>query len=86
MSDDNHTNSSAVSAASAINTEAAKATSSPYTVSIKIVLAAFKCSLDGLSNSEAVARLEQYGRNTLPKVKVPGVGTIFLYQFKSPLI
>ena len=86
MSDANHTNSSAVSASSAINTDAAKATSSPYTVSIKIVLAAFKCSLDGLSNSEAVARLEQYGRNTLPKVKVPGVGTIFLYQFKSPLI
>ena len=60
--------------------------SSPYTVSIDTVLAALKSSFHGLNHHEAVARLEQYGRNTLPQAKVPGVGAVFLHQFKSPLI
>ncbi len=40
----------------------------------------------GLNESEVVARLEKYGRNTLPQTKLPGVGIIFLRQFASPLI
>jgi magnesium-transporting ATPase (P-type) len=33
-----------------------------------------------------VARLEQYGRNTLPQARLPGIVTVFLRQFASPLI
>jgi len=60
--------------------------SSPHAVSIEAVLATLKSSLHGLSPSEAVTRLQQYGRNTLPQAKMPGIGAIFLHQFKSPLI
>ncbi len=60
--------------------------SSLHALSIETVLATFNSSLHGLSSSEAVSRLQQYGRNTLPKVKMPGPGKIFLHQFKSPLI
>jgi len=63
-----------------------RSVSSPHALSIETILAAFNSSLHGLSSSEAVSRLQQYGRNTLPKVKMPGVGKIFLHQFKSPLI
>lgn len=40
----------------------------------------------GLSKEEASARLAQYGRNTLPSRKAPGIAEIVLHQFKSPLI
>jgi magnesium-transporting ATPase (P-type) len=60
--------------------------SSPHAVSSEVVLAALESSLHGLSLSEAVTRLEQYGRNTLPQAKPPGIGTVFLRQFASPLI
>ncbi|MDH5711747.1 MAG: HAD-IC family P-type ATPase, partial [Gammaproteobacteria bacterium] len=60
--------------------------SAPHTVSFDTVLAAVKSSPHGLNHSEAVARLAQYGRNTLPQAKMPGIGTVFLHQFKSPLI
>ena len=60
--------------------------SSPHAVASEAVLVTLKSSLHGLSHSEAAARLEQYGRNTLPRVRMPGVATIFLRQFASPLI
>lgn len=60
--------------------------SSPHAVSSEAILVALKSSLHGLTHSEAVARLEQYGRNTLPQAKSPGIGTVFLRQFASPLI
>ena len=60
--------------------------SSPHAVSIETVLTALKSSLHGLRHSEAATRLEQYGSNTLPQAKMPGISVVFLHQFKSPLI
>lgn len=58
----------------------------PYTMSIEALLGVLQSSLHGLSQNEAANRLQQYGRNTLPQACLPGVGVIFLHQFKSPLI
>ncbi len=41
---------------------------------------------DGLSKEEAISRLEKYGLNKLPDVKVDSLLIIFLRQFQSPLI
>lgn len=41
---------------------------------------------NGLSDQEADARLDKYGRNTLPEKPLPGYLQIFILQFKSPLI
>ena len=60
--------------------------SSAHAVSSEAVINALKSSLHGISHSEAVARLEQYGRNTIPQAKPPGIGTVFIRQFASPLI
>ncbi len=57
-----------------------------YSESIESVLGVLKSSQHGLSHDDANSRLEQYGRNTLPKAKLPGMAIIFLHQFKSPLI
>jgi len=43
-------------------------------------------SPDGLSSSEAEKRIKEFGPNTLPKPRLPGVGTYFMRQFLSPLI
>ena len=59
---------------------------SPHAVSSEAVLVAFKSSLHGLTHSEAMARLVQFGRNTLPQAKPQGIGIVFLRQFASPLI
>jgi len=67
-------------------TDGAESVSSPHAVSVDSVLVALKSSLHGLSRGEAVARLQRYGRNVLPQAKMPGIGTVFLHQFKSPLI
>jgi len=40
----------------------------------------------GLTSEEAAMRLQQFGPNTLPARKPPGILTIFIHQFKSPLI
>ncbi|TAJ13107.1 HAD family hydrolase [Patescibacteria group bacterium] len=40
----------------------------------------------GLTKEESVVRLNEYGLNKLPEVKVDGIFTIFLRQFQSPLI
>ena len=40
----------------------------------------------GLSCEEAAHRLEQFGPNELPARRPPGIFSIFLHQFKSPLI
>ncbi len=57
-----------------------------YSESIESVLGVLKSSQHGLSHDDANSRIEQYGRNTLPKAKLPGMAIIFLHQFKSPLI
>jgi calcium-translocating P-type ATPase len=41
---------------------------------------------DGLSVVEAKNRLERYGFNVIPQLKTPSVISIFLRQFRSPLI
>ena len=43
-------------------------------------------TLKGLSDAEALARLEQYGPNSLPETKRKPHIAIFLHQFRSPLI
>lgn len=60
--------------------------SSPHAAARELVLVALKSSLHGLTHSEAAARLELYGRNTLPQARPPGIATVFLRQFASPLI
>ncbi|MDH5425705.1 MAG: HAD-IC family P-type ATPase [Gammaproteobacteria bacterium] len=59
---------------------------SAHAESSETVLVALKSSLHGLTHSEAVARLEKYGRNTLPQAMPSGIGLVFLRQFASPLI
>ncbi|WCK68735.1 cation-translocating P-type ATPase [Agrobacterium tumefaciens] len=43
-------------------------------------------AITGLSDTEAVERLERFGQNLLPEPKLPSLLFIFLQQFKSPLI
>jgi magnesium-transporting ATPase (P-type) len=43
-------------------------------------------SPNGLSHTEAAARLQHYGRNALPAAEPPGMARVFLHQFTSPLI
>ncbi len=66
--------------------ETAVAITAPYSLPIETVFTQLESSQDGLSRSEASARIGKFGRNTLPKEKLPGIGVIFLHQFKSPLI
>ncbi|MBM3257313.1 MAG: HAD-IC family P-type ATPase [Candidatus Liptonbacteria bacterium] len=40
----------------------------------------------GLTEEEALHRQQQYGLNALPEPKLPGIFSIFLSQFASPLI
>jgi magnesium-transporting ATPase (P-type) len=42
--------------------------------------------IEGLSEDEAAERLKEFGRNSLPEREPPGIATIFLHQFFSPLI
>jgi len=60
--------------------------SSAYTLSGDAVVAQLHSSAHGLHPSEATARLEQYGHNTLPQARPPGIGSVFIRQFASPLI
>lgn len=43
-------------------------------------------TVTGLSQAEVVERLAQFGQNLLPEPKTPSLLSIFLRQFKSPLI
>lgn len=58
----------------------------PHASSGDEILAACQSSRHGLTHTEASARLEQHGRNSLPETKPPGIGMVFLHQFASPLI
>ncbi|NQV22602.1 MAG: HAD-IC family P-type ATPase [Rhodospirillales bacterium] len=80
------TNKNAEGSTSATTPNASSTFSSPHAASSEAVLVALESSLHGLSHSEVMTRLEQYGRNTLPKARLPGIGTVFLHQFASPLI
>ncbi|MCU7796550.1 MAG: HAD-IC family P-type ATPase [Candidatus Thiodiazotropha sp. (ex Myrtea spinifera)] len=58
----------------------------PYALDKASTLSAFSTSIHGLSEDEAASRLKTQGPNTLPKTKPPGVASVFLNQFLSPLI
>ena len=55
-------------------------------VSVESAFEVLNSSPHGLSRAEAAERIGKYGRNTLPGAKLPGIATVFINQFKSPLI
>jgi len=58
----------------------------PHAATGDDILAATQGSLHGLTRMEAMARLEKFGRNALPRARPPGISRVFLRQFASPLI
>ena len=58
----------------------------PHTQSTENILDLLSSNHHGLSLSEARLRLQQYGPNTLPKIKQAGLVQVFFHQFSSPLI
>ncbi len=58
----------------------------PHALGASETLDALATPAGGLSHAEAAARLARFGRNALPRVRPPAVATVFLRQFKSPLI
>ncbi|MDH3901463.1 MAG: HAD-IC family P-type ATPase, partial [Gammaproteobacteria bacterium] len=58
----------------------------PYARPAEEILAGLHSSPNGLSHTEAAARLQHYGRNALPAAEPPGMARVFLHQFTSPLI
>jgi len=59
---------------------------SPHASAGSKILEALQSSRHGLKHTETAARLEQYGYNKLPETRPSGIATVFLHQFKSPLI
>ena len=57
-----------------------------YTLPVAEVFSELTSSEHGLSHQDAALRLAQYGHNTLPTTKLPGISAVFFNQFKSPLI
>jgi magnesium-transporting ATPase (P-type) len=57
-----------------------------YAIDLAAVLDAFGTTTGGLDEPEAALRLKQYGPNTLPRQRPPGLLEIMLRQFRSPLI
>ncbi|WOF16440.1 HAD-IC family P-type ATPase [Methanoplanus sp. FWC-SCC4] len=57
-----------------------------HSLTIEDVYKKLSTGPDGLTGEEASKRLQQYGPNSLPVRKPPGIFRIFLSQFKSPLI
>ena len=58
----------------------------PHAHEAGAVLAALDSSRHGLDPAEAAARLTRHGPNELPRPRPPGLATVFLRQFASPLI
>lgn len=58
----------------------------PYSENVDEVLSAYRSSPLGLNHSEALRRLDHYGRNSLPEAKSRSVLRVFVHQFGSPLI
>lgn len=86
MSEAHRGNVSPIIVSSVNEQDASNPLSSPHALPGDTALAALQSSLHGLSRSEATARLERHGRNTLPRAKPPGVTRVFLHQFASPLV
>jgi magnesium-transporting ATPase (P-type) len=58
----------------------------PHTKSDQEVISALASSQHGLTQSDAAERLQECGSNTLPQKKLPGIFSVFIRQFASPLI
>ena len=58
----------------------------PHTKSDQEIITALGSSQHGLSQSNADARLQECGNNTLPQRKPAGIVDVFVRQFASPLI
>ncbi|OFZ19550.1 MAG: hypothetical protein A2X94_12575 [Bdellovibrionales bacterium GWB1_55_8] len=58
----------------------------PYRLSTEEVIAKLGAIQQGLSDEEVDKRQAIHGRNDLPKKEPPGVISVFLHQFRSPLI
>lgn len=58
----------------------------PHALDSEKTIKALDSSKHGLSISEAKARLDRFGRNTLPRPEPPRIHVIFLRQFLNPLI
>jgi Ca2+-transporting ATPase len=57
-----------------------------HSIDLPSLLKSLEATENGLSESEAVARIAKYGANTLPHKPPPAFWEIFIHQFKSPLI
>lgn len=57
-----------------------------YDIPVKEVFNTLKAKPSGLSNEEAVLRLQKFGPNILPEAKKLFVVTLFLHQFRNPLV
>ena len=60
--------------------------SAPHAINADAVVEQLDSTTQGITSVEAVARLRQYGSNSLPRSEPPSLSKIFLYQFVSPLI
>ncbi len=58
----------------------------PHGLSHDAILTQLNTSIHGLSQAEAKLRLQQYGCNSLPQQKPPGLTAVFLRQFLGPFI
>ena len=86
MSEDHRVDMPSISVSSMTEQDVSDLLSSPHAVSGDATLVALQSSLHGLNRNEATARLERYGRNTLPRAKPPSIIKVFLHQFASPLV
>ena len=59
---------------------------SPHAFAAVTVVGGLNTTFQGISSTEADARLLQYGPNSLPRARPPALAMIFLRQFASPLI
>ncbi|MBQ6841542.1 MAG: HAD-IC family P-type ATPase [Bacilli bacterium] len=57
-----------------------------YSKDIEEVKSELLTSSKGLSDEEVEKRIQQYGRNVLPKKKKDSVIKIFFYEFKDPIV
>jgi len=57
-----------------------------YSKEIEDVYKTLKVDENGISNDEAIKRLEKYGKNTLPEHKKDSVFKIFFSEFKDPIV
>ncbi len=57
-----------------------------YAQAIEQVIESLHVTNHGLDSNNVQTRQRQYGMNTLPRSKPPGIVSVFLHQFTSPLI